>query len=339
MVWIPSGQATLGSPNHYPEERPVYEAELPGFWMDAHPVTNAQFSEFVAATGHVTGAETAPLAKDYPEAPPENLVAGSAVFVPPANPVDLSRPTWWQYVPGANWRHPTGPASSLASLEELPVVHVDYADAQAYANWAGRQLPNEAQWEYAARGGLEQAVYPWGNKLEPNGRRLANYWDGDFPWRNAKDRPPAPNPPGSYPPNGYGLFDMCGSVWEWTTDHYQPYHAPQAATTADAANSTTNAGGAPTACCPPADLSAANPAHPASPSSTTPTTNPAPTTPPPRTNPTPATPPPSQVIKGGSFLCSPDYCARYRPAARFPQAPDTATNHLGFRCILLPDHS
>ena len=321
MVWIPPGQTTLGSPSHYPEERPVYETELPGFWMDTHPVTNAQFSEFVAATGHVTGAEKAPLAQDYPDAPPENLVAGSAVFVAPPSPVDLSRPTWWQYIPGANWRHPTGPASSLAGLEELPVVHVDYADAQAYATWAGRQLPSEAQWEYAARGGLDQAIYPWGNELEPNGQRLANYWDGDFPWRNAKDHPPAPNQPGSYPPNGYGLFDMCGSVWEWTTDHYRHNHIPQAATTADEANSmsdsapnsTTGAVSEPAPCCPPRDLAETSLANPA-----------------------PAATPSSQVIKGGSFLCSPDYCARYRPAARFPQAPDTATNHLGFRCMLLP---
>ncbi len=306
MVWIPPGKTRLGSDRHYPEERPAHEAELEGFWMDVHPVTNAQFAQFIAETGYVTGAEKPPATQDYPEVPKENLVAGSAVFVQPPNPVDLSQPAWWQYMPGANWRHPIGPQSSLAELDSLPVVHIDYQDALAYANWSGRQLPTEAQWEYAARGGLDGAVYAWGDELTPDGRRMANYWAGDFPWRNTKPHAPAPTPPGTYPPNGYGLFDMCGSVWEWTSDIYQPFRNPEASregNTAAVSSSQTEQ----SPCCPPENIA------------------------PPSQQPTQFA---VRVIKGGSFLCSQDYCSRYRPAARFPQSQDTSTSHLGFRCVL-----
>ena len=309
MAWIPAGKAQIGSSSHYPEERPVHEIELEGFWIDIHPVTNSQFGQFVAETNHITGAEKAPTAQDYPGLPKESLIAGSAVFVQPSAPVELSRPSWWQYLPGADWRHPTGPQSSVAGLDALPVVHVDYQDALAYADWAGKQLPTEAQWEYAARGGLDGAVYAWGDEPTLGGQRMANYWAGDFPWRNAKPHPPGPTPAGTYPPNGYGLFDVCGSVWEWTLDVYQPGHNLEAALPQPSQD-------VPSPCCPQEVASPANdPARPKP-------DNPAEFT--------------VHVIKGGSFLCSEDYCLRYRPAARFPQSQDTATNHLGFRCVSSP---
>ncbi len=340
MVWIPAGRAQLGSGRHYPEERPEYETELAGFWMDAQPVSNAQFGEFVAETGYVTGAEIAPTAQDYPDAPAENLVAGSAVFVPPPGPVDLSRPTWWQYVPGAQWRHPVGPeqnpvrpaqnpvrpaqnpvgsapdATHPTSAPELPVVQVSYRDALAYADWAGKQLPSEAQWEYAARGGLWGAEFAWGDVLEPGGRRMANYWDGDFPWRNAKGHPVGPSVPGSYPPNGYGLFDVCGGVWEWTCDIFQAVREHLATSEPDRPEPPSSS-----PCCAPDSATLPGPATSPNPASNSDSGQP-------RANFA------VRVIKGGSFLCSENYCSRYRPAARFPQSEDTATNHLGFRCIL-----
>lgn len=329
MIWIPAGRARLGSDRHYLEERPEYETELDGFWMDAQPVSNARFGEFVADTGYVTGAEIEPTARDYPGAPAENLVVGSAVFVPPPGPVDLSRPTWWKYVPGAQWRHPGGPAdagvadagAADAGTELLPVVQVSYRDALAYADWAGKQLPSEAQWEYAARGGLWGAEFAWGDVQEPDGKRMANYWDGDFPWRNAKRQPAGPTAPGSYPPNGYGLFDMCGCVWEWTCDVYHAERQPQPQPNRQPDHRDQPAS---SPCCAP------DTAHTPAPATATTLAN----TPTPDTAPTPATT--VRVIKGGSFLCSEDYCLRYRPAARFPQSEDTATNHLGFRCILQP---
>lgn len=347
MVWIPAGRARLGSDRHYLEERPEYETELAGFWMDARPVSNAQFGEFVAETGYATGAEIAPTARDYPDAPAKNLVAGSAVFVPPPGPVDLSRPSWWQYVPGAQWRHPGGPAAGVVAgtadgagaavgADLLPVVQINYRDALAYADWAGKQLPSEQQWEYAARGGLWGAEFAWGDVLEPEGKRMANYWDGDFPWRNAKGKPPGPSAAGSYPSNGYGLFDMCGGVWEWTCDIYQSGRQP---------------GGQPGR--QPGRQPGHQPEHPAPPATSPCCTPDSAHTPVPATTQDPATGPvpataqdPAthhpradfavRVIKGGSFLCSENYCSRYRPAARFPQSEDTATNHLGFRCILAP---
>lgn len=220
LIWVPAQTAVLGSDEHYSEEAPAHPATVPGFWMQAHPVTNAQFTEFVSATGYVTIAERGLDPADYPGAPKENLQPGSMVFHRTSGPVDLRHLSqWWTWTPGASWRHPVGPRSSIDKRAHHPVVHVAYDDAQAYATWAGRSLPNEAEWETAARGGLDHTAYTWGDEPEQPGQRLANYWHGDFPWR-----PDAgygrTTPVGSFPPNGYGLFDMAGNVWEWTTDWY-----------------------------------------------------------------------------------------------------------------------
>ena len=331
MAWVPGGKSLIGSDSHYPEERPAHEVAVEGFWMDISPVTNAQFTIFVEETGHVTTAEMPPAQADYPDVPPERLVAGSAVFVAPTEPVDLSHPTWWQYVPGADWRHPNGPDSTIKGLDHHPVVHIAYADALAYAAWANKQLPTEAQWEHAARGGLEGATYPWGDQQTPNGHRMANYWHGTFPWHNLKPHPPAPTPAGTYPPNPYGLYDMCGSVWEWTADVWEPSHNPPNSQHQPSEKPTQPADvwepshnpqqhsishQAP--CCAPAthnDTASHVPSHAAAPQAALPQQ------------------PTVHVIKGGSFLCSENYCTRYRPAARFPHSSDTSTNHLGFRCI------
>jgi sulfatase modifying factor 1 len=220
MVRIPRGEFTMGSDEHYPEEAPEHRVSLDGFWMDAAAVTNAEFGAFVEETDYETVAERPLDPADFPGAPPENLVPGSLVFTPTPGPVDLRHMSqWWTWTPGACWKQPEGPDSSLAERESHPVVHVAYEDAQAYAAWAGKALPTEAQWELAARGGLEGATYTWGDAPEQEGQRLANYWHGDFPWR------PDPGygttaPVGSYPPNGFGLFDMAGNAWEWTTDWY-----------------------------------------------------------------------------------------------------------------------
>ena len=385
MAWVPGGKSLVGSDSHYPEERPAHEIEVEGFWMDISPVTNAQFAIFVEETGHVTSAELPPAQADYPDVPPERLVAGSAVFVAPDEPVDFSHPTWWQYVPGADWRHPDGPDSTIKGLDHHPVVHIAYADALAYAAWANKQLPTEAQWEHAARGGLEGATYPWGDQLTPNGHRMANYWHGTFPWHNLKPHPPAPTPAGTFPPNPYGLYDMCGSVWEWTADVWatrhnppQDQHQPSDKPTQPAdvwepghtaplsqnqiekiqhpvpTSASIKAAGKPThqlrsnelteskdptqntpdhqapCCMPTADaLTSQNDAL-INPKDARPSQHPSQNEA--HSNPT------VRVIKGGSFLCSENYCSRYRPAARFPQASDTSTNHLGFRCISNLDH-
>lgn len=220
LIWVPAQTTVLGSDEHYPEEAPAHRASVAGFWMQAHPVTNAQFAEFVSATGYVTIAEQAMNPADYPGAPQENLQPGSMVFRRTDGPVDLRHLSqWWVWTPGASWLHPVGPHSSIAKRADHPVAHVAYADALAYAMWAGQSLPTEAEWETAARGGLDHTAYSWGDEPEPPGQRLANYWHGDFPWR-----PDAgygrTTPVGSFPPNGYGLFDMAGNVWEWTTDWY-----------------------------------------------------------------------------------------------------------------------
>jgi formylglycine-generating enzyme len=220
LIWIPAQTAVLGSDHHYPEEAPAQPGSVEGFWIQTHPVTNAEFAEFVDATGHVSVAEQPLDPAAYPGAPKENLQPGSMVFTRTSGPVDLRHLSqWWTWTPWASWRHPVGPHSSIAKRADHPVVHVAYDDAQAYATWAGRALPTEAEWETAARGGLDRATYTWGDEPEPPGQRLANYWHGDFPWR-----PDAgygrTTPVGSFPPNGYGLFDMAGNVWEWTTDWY-----------------------------------------------------------------------------------------------------------------------
>ncbi|MBY0288512.1 MAG: formylglycine-generating enzyme family protein [Mycobacteriaceae bacterium] len=220
LVWIPSQTATLGSDRHYPEEAPARVADVEGFWMMARAVTNSQFAEFVDATAYLTVAERPLNPRDYPDAPPENLLPGSMVFTRTKGPVDLRHLNlWWTWTPGASWRHPVGPLSSIDKRVDHPVVHIAYEDAEAYAAWAGMSLPTEAEWETAARGGLDHTEYTWGDEPESPDQARANYWHGDFPWRPEKGYGRTA-PVGSYPPNGYGLFDMAGNVWEWTTDWY-----------------------------------------------------------------------------------------------------------------------
>lgn len=288
MVWLPGGSFRMGSDDFYPEERPVRRVEAEGFWIDARPVTVAQFHRFVTATGYVTCAERAPVAANYPDADPALLVPGSLVFHATPGPVPLDDyRQWWSWVPGAHWRHPEGPGSNIGERRLHPVTHVAYADACAYAEWAGKALPTEAEWEYAARGGLDGAVYAWGDEFAPKGRLMANTWQGEFPWQNL-DRYAGTSPVGAFPPNGYGLYDMTGNVWEWTADLFPD-----------------PAGNHPPACCGPGPAESS-----------------------------PAGPVPLRVIKGGSHLCAPNYCLRYRPPARQGEAVDTSTGHLGFRCIV-----
>ena len=298
MVWVTGGDFQMGSDHHYPEEAPAHRVSLDGFWIDRYPVTNTQFDRFVHETSYVTQAEKAPLAEDYPGAIPEMLKAGSIVFKKPVNSIGLSNHlNWWDYVIGADWRHPTGPHSSLEGKAQHPVVHIGYEDAEAYARWAGKDLPSEAEWEYAARGGLDGAEFAWGEELMPSGYVMANTWQGEFPWQNLTcDGFEGTSPVGFFPPNGYGLYDMIGNVWEWTKDWYEPRH--------------------PTApgCC-------GNMHNPRGGSRE-------------RSVETSGLAIPRRVMKGGSFLCAPNYCQRYRPAARMAQPIDSATCHLGFRCVV-----
>jgi formylglycine-generating enzyme required for sulfatase activity len=301
MVWIPGGTFLMGSNDFYPEERPVHRVRVDGFWMDEHPVTNAAFRRFVKATGYRTVAERPPDPADYPETDPALLVPGALVFRSPPEPVSLHDPrAWWAYVPGACWQHPTGPGSTLHGRDHHPVVQVAYEDAAAYAAWAGKALPTEAEWEFAARGGLEGAGFVWGDEFAPQGRMLANTWQGEFPWQNLKtDGTAGTSPVGSFPPNGYGLYDMAGNVWEWTSDFFTPRHPDEATSV----------------CCIPHNPRVESAAqsyalH------------------------EPGAPIPRRVLKGGSHLCAPNYCLRYRPAARQGEAVETATSHIGFRCIV-----
>jgi formylglycine-generating enzyme required for sulfatase activity len=219
-IWIPAGMFRMGSDAHYPDEAPARDVTVDGFWIDTYQVTNREFAEFVDATDYTTVAERPLDLADFPDAPAENLQPGSMVFTPTSGPVDLRHINlWWTWMPGASWRHPEGPNSTVTGRADHPVVHIAYEDAIAYTAWAGKRLPAEAEWEYAARGGLDGAAYTWGDDPEPVGERRANYWHGDFPWR------PAPGygtttPVGSFPPNGFGLFDMAGNVWDWTSDWY-----------------------------------------------------------------------------------------------------------------------
>lgn len=301
MVWVPAGTYRMGSDQHYPDEAPAHPVSVDGFWMDATPVTNAQFRHFVEDSGYVTFCEIAPDASQYPGANAAILAPASVVFVQPAGPVDLHKHhQWWRFVAGADWRHPQGPDSSLAGRDNHPVVHVAYADIEAYAKWAGKQIPTEAEFEWAACGGSD-GVFPWGDELAPGGQHLANTWQGEFPWQNlAEDGHAGTSPVGAYPANAYGLWDMIGNVWEWTCDWYSPRHAKAEAK----------------ACCIPS-----NPRGGARDDSFD-----------------PAQPIriPRKVMKGGSHLCAPNYCRRYRPAARMAQPVDTSTSHLGFRCVSRP---
>jgi formylglycine-generating enzyme len=299
MVLISGGTFLMGSDRHYPEEAPAHQVRVGAFWIDRCTVTNREFKRFVDATRYVTLAERAVDPRDYPGAKPEMLEPASVVFRKSVGPVDLSnRYNWWTYVRGADWLHPRGPASTLKGIWDHPVVHVAYEDAEAFAKWVGKELPTEAEWEYAARGGLDAADYCWGNEFMPERRYMANTWQGEFPWQNLlADGFEWTAPVGSFPANGYGLFDMAGNVWEWTADWYQSHHDIQHA------------------CC-----TLDNPRGATRENSIDQCTRDVRI--------------PRKVMKGGSHLCAPNYCHRYRPAARMAQPVDTATSHLGFRCIV-----
>jgi formylglycine-generating enzyme required for sulfatase activity len=301
MAWVPAGTFAMGDERFYPEEWPVHQVSVDGFWMDEHAVTAAEFRRFVRATGHVSVAERPLDPADFPDADPELLVPGSVVFRKTSGPVDLRDVTsWWAYVPGASWRRPAGPGSTINGRDHHPVVQIAYEDAAAYAAWAGKELPTEAEWEFAARGGLDGAVFAWGDEEYPDGKPMANTWQGEFPWRNLKlDGFEGTAPVRSFPPNAYGLWEMCGNVWEWTADFFTPRH-PQAAERA---------------CCIPHNPRTADAAGSFALDQ-------------------PGSHIPRRVIKGGSHLCAPSYCLRYRPAARQGEAVDTSTSHIGFRCVV-----
>ncbi|WP_310893651.1 MULTISPECIES: formylglycine-generating enzyme family protein [unclassified Haloferax] len=299
MVWVPGGTFTMGSDDHYPEEGPTRRVEVDGVWMDRTPVTTAEFREFVEDTGYVTLAERDPDPADYPGADPEMLVPGSAVFVQPDRPVSLREPSnWWAYVPGANWRQPLGPDGDETDRSNHPVVHVAHEDAAAYAEWADKRLPTEAEHERASRGGLEAKEFAWGDEFMPDGNPMANTWQGTFPYENTEvDGYVRTSPVGAFPANGYGLEDIIGNVWEWTNDWFRA-----------------RTGGETPACCAPKNPrggTRAQSVDPRDPSRI-----------------------PRKVLKGGSHLCAPNYCVRYRPAARYPEPIDTTTTHVGFRCVV-----
>lgn len=299
MRHIDGGTFSMGSERFYPEEAPVRQVRVDAFWIDEAPVTNAEFARFVGATGHVTAAEIAPDPADYPGMVPELAHPGSAVFEKTTVPVDIGDPSnWWHFRLGADWRHPLGPGSTIKGLDEHPVVHVTAGDAEAYADWAGKRLPTEAEWEFAARGGLESADYAWGDELSPGGKVMANTWFGLFPFANQSphgwQRTSAVR---SFEPNGHGLFDMIGNVWEWTADWYA--EARPGAKRKDSCCINENPRGASK-----------------------------------QASRDPASGFPRRVVKGGSHLCAPNYCQRYRPAARHPETIDTSTSHIGFRCAV-----
>lgn len=294
-----------GGPDAMNDARPIHRVRVDSFWMDCTEVTNRQFASFVNATGHITVAERVPQAEQFPGAPPENLVAGSIVFAPPVERVPLRDPTgmahlrWWSYVKGAQWRHPTGDGSSVDGRDDEPVVHIAFEDAQAYAAWAGKRLPTEAEWEYAARGALAGNRYPWGNNFLPDGRWMANTWQGVFPANNsADDGYAALAPVAQFPPNSYGLYDMSGNVWEWCSDWYRPdTYATTHATHGGKEKCVDNPTGPPESFDPqePGQL--------------------------------------KRVMRGGSFLCSEQYCARYILGTRSKGEISSSTNHIGFRCV------
>jgi formylglycine-generating enzyme len=306
MRWIAGGTFRMGADDTYPEEAPTHTVTVGGFWIDAQVVTNAEFAAFVAATGYVTAAERQPDPTAYPGATPELLAPGGAVFFMPGSRADRhdirSR---WAYVAGAQWRHPDGLESTIDGCEQDPVVQIAYEDAATYAVWAGKALPTEAEWEFAARGGLDGANFCWGDEFTPGGRHRANTWQGPFPYRDlGLDGFVGRAPVGSFPPNGYGLYDMAGNVWEWTADWWSDRYPSDAE--------------AP--CCVPRDPRGGPRAGSYDPAQ-------------------PNIPIPRKVIKGGSYLCAPNYCRRYRPAARQPQMVDSATCHLGFRCVIRSEPS
>lgn len=297
MVWVPGGWFRMGS-DFFADAGPIHRVRIDGFWMDRHEVTNEQFAAFVAATGYKTYAERVPTAEDIPGARPEQLVPCSLVFSPPPEmPLEglHNCERWWKVVPGACWKHPAGPGSDLSGKEKHPVVHICWHDAVAYAEWAGKRLPTEAEWERAARGGLEDQPYYWGAQLRPADRWMANFFQGTFPLNDtADDGHRGTAPVGSYPPNAYGLYDLCGNAWEWCADWYRPgYEVPP-------------------------DGTRDNPAGP------------------PSSRDTHGNNEPKRVQRGGSFLCTDEYCARYRAGGRMEGEPKTGQSHAGFRCVLSP---
>jgi formylglycine-generating enzyme len=296
LIDLPGGSFRMGSTSFYPEEAPIHTVTVQSFAIERHPVTNAAFAEFVEATGYVTIAELPIDPALYPGVDPDDLCPGAMVFRPTPEPVDLRDwRQWWDWAPGANWRHPFGVGSTVADKPDHPVVQVAYPDAAAYARWAGRRLPTEAEWEYAARGG-SSSNYTWGDDPKPDGRLMANTWQGKFPYRNDGALGWAgTSPVGVFPPNGFGLVDMIGNVWEWTATEFSAHHRVGGFDGPDQPPDQP-----PKACCAPVG---------------------------------PPDPSVSQTLKGGSHLCAPEYCHRYRPAARSPQSQDTATTHIGFRCV------
>lgn len=306
MVWISGGEFSMGAEDAADmndvgmratvDSRPIHRVYVDGFFMDKTDVTNSEFEKFVKATGYVTIAERKPRAQDYPGAPPENLIAGSVVFAPPDRPVPLNNYfQWWTYVPGANWRHPAGPKSSIVDKGAYPVVQIAYEDAAAYAKWAGKRLPTEAEWEFAARGGLAGKPYVWGDSFRPGGKWMANTHQGHFPDRDTGDDGyKGIAPVAKFLPNGYGLFDMAGNVWQWTSDWYRPDYYQQLASVGTAHD-------------PQGPDSAYDPSEPGH---------------------------QKRVQRGGSFLCTDQYCSRYMVGTRGKGDIDTGTNHLGFRCVM-----
>ena len=306
MVWIPGGEFSMGSEDPtgcvcgghdaMPDARPIHRVSVDGFWMDKTEVTNGQWEKFVTATGYRTIAEIAPTKEEFPTAPPENLVAGSTVFTPTPGPVPLTDMfQWWRYQKGADWRHPEGPESSIKGREKYPVVHIAYPDAVAYAKWAGKRLPTEAEWEFAARGGRTGQVYAWGDELKPGGKWMANIYEGKFPVKDTgEDGFIGLAPVAQFRANDYGLYDVAGNVWEWCSDWYRADYYKQLA----------DAGGV-----------ARNPQGPDSPFD-------------------PAEPTEKKrVHKGGSFLCTDQFCTRYMVGTRGKGEVTTGANHLGFRCV------
>jgi formylglycine-generating enzyme len=290
MVWVLGGTFAMGSDDAFREERPVRQVTVDGFWIDRHEVTNSQFALFVAQTGYKTVAERGLDPKSYPDIPAELIVPGSIVFDMPKDGDSMDPNGWWRFLPGADWRHPDGPQSTIAGRENHPVVHIAYRDAEVYAAWLGRGLPSEAEWEFAARGGLDRAAYAWGNAENPQGKWMANSWQGIFPYEDdEQDGYHGSAPVGCFPPNGYGLFDMTGNVWEWAADHYEGDHLSVKEGALNPAAADREA------------AAAAALVH---------------------------------VIKGGSWLCSPNFCGRYRPSARQPQEADLGAIHIGFRTVL-----
>ena len=297
MVWVPGGEFDQGSDEEmFQDARPIHHVGVDGFWMDATEVTNSDFKRFADETKYVTVAERVPRAEDYPGALPDMLVPGSVVFSPPRKAVPLNDHfQWWNYVKGASWRHPEGPGTSIAKRMDHPVVHIAYEDAQAYAKWAGKRIPTEAEWEFAARGGLAGKKYPWGDEFRPGGKYMANTFQGHFPEKNtAEDGYVATNPVKAFPANAYGLYGMAGNVWEWVSDWYRPDYYGRLASQGGTARN------------PPGPSDSFDPSEPGV---------------------------QKRVQKGGSFLCTDQYCSRYMPGGRGKGAPDTGTSHLGFRLV------